>query len=83
MINANSNNVNAWGPQLAADNRCPELEKEERDRDFSDGMPSGEVGLFPPSPDQVNLLVQFVGTKVAFVLQIAAAYQPEWGPQRW
>lgn len=39
------------------------------------GMPSGEVGLFPPSPDQVNLLVQFVGTKVAFVLQIAAAYQ--------
>lgn len=36
MINANSNNVNAQGPQLAADNRCPELEKGERDRDFSD-----------------------------------------------
>nr|XP_014337522.1 PREDICTED: E3 ubiquitin-protein ligase DTX4 [Bos mutus] len=47
------------------------------------GEPSGEIGLFPPSPDQVNLLVQFVGTKVAFVLQIAAPYQPEWGPQRW
>ena len=31
MINANSNNVNAQGPQLAADNRCPGLEKEERE----------------------------------------------------
>lgn len=50
------------------------------------GLPWGEGLLFELEYFLVkqigcgNLPVQFVGTKVAFVTQITATYQQEWGP---